>query len=223
MTRTKLCDRAYPGYTKGEELFNTISHGIGVVFGFFALATCLAVSTSKGDIWGIVGGAIYGISMILLYTMSSVYHGLPCNMGKKVMQVLDHCTIFLLIAGTYTPIVLCPIRAYSPACGWAIFAFVWGCAAVGIIFTAIDWEKYEKFSMICYLGMGWCIIAAGGTAIKAVPLMGLLWILLGGISYTIGAAIYCLAKNHRYSHSVFHIFVLLGSILQYVGIILYVL
>jgi len=223
MTRTKLCDRAYPDYTHGEELFNTISHAFGVVFGVFALITCLSTAIADNNVWNITGAAIYGGSLILLYAMSSIYHGLPCNLGKKVMQVLDHCTIFVLIAGTYTPIVLGPIREYSPLCGWGIFGFVWGCAIIGGIFTAIDWEKYQKFSMACYLGMGWCIVMAIDTALKAVPAMGLLWILFGGISYTIGAGLYALGSKHRYIHSVFHIFVVLGSILQYIGIIFYVI
>lgn len=223
MTRTKLCDREYPDYTHGEELFNTISHAAGIVFGAFALFTCLAVSISQGNTWSIVGSAIYGISLILLYTMSTVYHGLPCIPSKKVMQVLDHCTIFVLIAGTYTPIVIGPIREYSPLCGWSIFSFVWGCAIVGGTFTAIDWKKYEKFAMACYLGMGWCIVMALETALKAVPLAGLLWILAGGISYTIGAGLYALGGKTRYTHSVFHVFVVLGSILQYIGIIFYVI
>ncbi len=223
MTRTKLCDRAYPDYTRGEEIFNTVTHSAGAVFGVAALVACLAVSIARGNIWGLVGGAIYGSSMILLYLMSSIYHGLPCTMGKKVMQVLDHCTIFLLIAGTYTPIVIGPIRAFSPAWGWTLFGLVWGCAVIGGIFTAIDWEKYEKFSMCCYLGMGWCIVLAADAALRSIPLPGLLWLLAGGIAYTVGAAIYGIGKNVRYMHSVFHLFVLLGSVLQFVAIILYVL
>lgn len=223
MTRTKLCDREYPDYTRGEEIFNTTSHIAGAVFGVAVLISCLMISIEKNSAWGIIGGAIYGTSMILLYLMSSVYHGLPRNMGKKVMQVLDHCTIFLLIAGTYTPIVLNPIREHSPGWAWTIFGLVWGCAIIGGIFTAIDWEKYEKFSMACYLGMGWCIVIAADAALKSVPIPGLLWLLAGGIAYTVGAGLYGIGKKHRYMHSIFHLFVLLGSILQYIAIILYVL
>lgn len=223
MTRTKLRDREFANYTCGEELFNTLSHSTGVIFGFFALITCLDISISTGDCWRIFSSVVYSTSMILLYAMSSIYHGLPKCTGKKVMQVLDHCTIYILIAGTYTPLALCSIREYSPLCGWAIFIFVWACALVGGIFTAIDWKKYEKLAMGCYLGMGWCIIFAADTALKAVAYVGLLWILLGGIAYTVGAGLYALGKHHRYMHSVFHLFVLLGSVLQYIGIIIYVL
>jgi hemolysin III len=144
------------------------------------------------------------------------------NMGKRVMQVIDHCTIYLLIAGTYTPVALCPIREYSPVCGWVLFGAVWGCAVLGIIFTAIDMDRFARLSMVFYLGMGWCIIMAAKPALASVPLPGLLWILLGGIAYTVGAGTFVLGKTRRYMHSVFHIFVVLGSVLQFFGILLYV-
>ena len=223
MKRTKLRDRKLPDYTRGEEIFNMVSHIVGGAFGVAVLITCLVDAAMKGDVWGIVGGGIYGASMIALYTMSSVYHGLRPGMGKKVMQVMDHCTIYFLIGGTYTPIVLGPIRELSPGWGWTIFGIVWGCAALGSVFTAIDLKKYAKLSMICYLGMGWCIVIAAKITIKALSLPAFLWILAGGIAYTIGAVLYGLGRKRRYMHSVFHIFVLLGSIVQYLGIILYIL
>ena len=223
MTRTKLCDRTLPNYTKGEEIFNTISHTAGAVFGIVALITCLLVSVSQHNVWSITSSIIYGISLILLYSMSSIYHGLPKGMAKKVLQVIDHCTIYLLIAGTYTPVMLCAVRPISPGWAWLIMALVWGCAFVAAIFTAIDLKKYAKFSMICYLGMGWCVVLAIQPTIQAVPMNGLLWLLMGGISYTIGAILYGFGKKHRYMHSVFHLFVVAGSVLQYVCILLYVL
>ena len=223
MKRTKLCDRVLPDYTRGEEIFNSVSHMVGGGFGVIALVSCVIVAALKGDVWGVVGSAIYGASLIALYTMSSVYHALPKNTGKKVMQVMDHCTIYFLIGGTYTPIVLGPIRELSPGWGWTIFGIVWGCAALGAVFTAIDLKKYAKLSMICYLGMGWCIVIAAKITIEALSLPAFLWILAGGIAYTIGAVLYGLGRKRRYMHSVFHIFVLLGSIVQYLGIILYIL
>lgn len=223
MKRTKLCDRVLPDYTRGEEIFNSVSHIVGGGFGVVALVTCVIVAALKGNIWGVVGSSIYGASLIALYTMSSVYHALPKNTGKKVMQILDHCTIYFLIGGTYTPIVLGPIRELSPGWGWTIFGIVWGCAALGAVFTAIDLKKYAVLSMICYLGMGWCIVIAAKITIEALTLPALLWILAGGIAYTIGAVLYGIGSRHRYMHSVFHIFVLLGSIAQYFGIIFYIL
>ena len=161
--------------------------------------------------------------MVLLYTVSSVYHGLRPPMVKKVMQVVDHCTIYLLIAGTYTPVVLCAIRPEYPAWGWGLFGFVWGCAALGAVFTAIDLKKYAVLSMVCYIGMGWCVVLAAKPAIATIPTAGLVWMLAGGIAYTIGAVLYSLGKKHRYMHSVFHLFVLLGSILQFISVLFYIL
>ena len=223
MTRTKLRDRQLPDYTRGEEIFNFVSHIVGGAFGIVALISCVLVSAFKGNVWGVVGSAIYGSALVLLYSVSSVYHALNNNMGKKVMQVIDHCTIYFLIGGTYTPILFCSIRLVSPAWAWTIFGLVWGCAALAAVFTAIDLKKYAKLSMACYIGMGWCIVLATKTAIEAIHPAGLLWLLAGGISYTVGAVLYGLGKRHRYMHSVFHLFVVAGSILQYICIICYVL
>lgn len=223
MSRTKLRDRLLPSYTRKEELFNMISHIVGGGFGVVALALCVVFSAIKGNPWSVVGSAIYGASLISLYTMSSVYHGLKSEMGKKVMQVMDHCTIYFLIAGTYTPILLSCIREHSPAWAWTIFGLVWGCAAVGVVFAAIDHKKFAVLSMICYIGMGWCIVIAGKVALEAIPFAGLMWLLAGGIAYTIGAVIYVIGKKKRYMHSVFHIFCLIGSILQFVCIFFYII
>lgn len=223
MTRTRLSDRQLPDYTRGEEIFNMVSHIVGGGFGVIALLACLAVAILHRDTWGIVSAAIYGGSMITLYTMSSVYHGLHAPMAKKVMQVLDHCTIYFLIGGTYTPILLCCIRPESPVWAWVLFGIVWGLAAMATVFTAIDLKKYNVLSMICYIGMGWCIVLAAKVAIETIPTAGLLWLLAGGIAYTAGAALYGLGKKHRYMHSIFHLFVVAGSILQFVCIIGYIL
>lgn len=223
MTRTKLCDRILPNYTKGEEIFNTLSHSAGAVFGIVALLTCLFTAVSKQNTWNIISSLIYGISLILLYTMSSIYHGLPKGMAKKVLQVIDHCTIYLLIAGTYTPVMLCSVRKVSPGWAWTILGLVWGCALVAAIFTAIDLKKYAKFSMFCYIGMGWCVVLAIKPTLQAVSLNGILWLLFGGISYTVGAILYGLGKKHRYMHSIFHLFVVAGSVLQYIAILFYIL
>lgn len=223
MTRTKLTDRILPTYSITEERINMISHIVGGAFGVVALILCIAFSVLHENTWGVVGSAIYGASLIILYTMSSVYHGLHPNMGKKVMQVLDHCTIYLLIGGTYTPILLSSIRKVSPLCAWVLFGIVWGLAAVAATFTAIDLKKYSKLSMTCYIGMGWSIVLAAKIAIEAIPLPGLLWCLGGGIFYTVGAVIYGLGKKRKYMHSLFHIFVVIGSILQFICIFFYII
>lgn len=223
--RTRLCDRLLPDYTRGEEIFNMVSHIVGGGFGIIALVSCVIKAAINRDAYQIVSASIYGFSMILLYTMSSVYHGLKSALAKKVMQVLDHCTIFVLIAGTYTPIVLTAIREAKPVLGWSIFGIVWGVSALGITLNAIDLKKYNIFSVICYLALGWCIVLPGKTAIELIPKGGFALLLAGGISYTVGAVLYAIAgaKTVRYMHSVFHIFVVIGSILQYLAILLYIL
>ncbi len=223
MTRTKLIDRRLPNYTFGEEIFNMVSHIVGGGFGVIALVVSVLVSALKGDAFGIVGSAIYGFSLISLYTMSSIYHGLRPGTAKKVMQILDHCTIYFLIAGTYTPILLTAIRRHSPIWAWSIFGAVWGLAALGIVLNAIDLKKYATFSMISYIGMGWCIVLAGKVTLEAIPFGGLMFILTGGIAYTVGAVLYGLGIKLRWMHSIFHLFVLIGSILQFFGIIFYVI
>lgn len=221
IARTKLSDRILPSYTRGEEMFNMWSHIFGGVIGAVALVTCIVASAMNSDVWAIVSSAVYGSSLILLYTASSVYHGLKPSMAKKVMQVIDHCTIYFLIAGTYTPILLCAIRRTNPALAWTLFGIVWGVSAVATVFTAIDLKKYSKFSMICYIGLGWCIVIASKATIEAVAPVGIALLLLGGIAYTVGAVIYGLGKKHRYMHSVFHIFVVVGSLLHYFCVLMY--
>lgn len=221
--RIPFRSRPMPDYTVGEEVFNTVSHIVGGAFGVIALVLTVVFSALRGDAYSVVSSAIYGGSMVALYTVSSVYHGLRLNTGKRVMQVIDHCTIFLLIAGTYTPVALSGIRPYYPGWGWVLFGVVWGCAALGIVFTAIDMKKYEKMAMALYLGIGWCVVMAIKPTLASVPVNGLLWILAGGIAYTVGAVIYGMGKRHRYMHSLFHIFVVLGSILQFFGIFFYVI
>ncbi len=223
MKRTKLADRILPDYTNGEELMNMISHIVGGGLGVVALVLCVTFSAIRHNPWGVVGSAIYGASLILLYTSSSVYHGLRPGMGKKVMQVIDHCTIYFLIGGTYTPILLCSIRPVSPAWAWVLFGIVWGLAAMATTFTAIDLKKYSVLSMICYIGMGWSVVIAAKTAIEAMTVPGSLWCLAGGILYTVGAVLYGLGKKRRYMHSIFHLFVVAGSIAQFICIFFYVL
>lgn len=225
MKRTKLKDRLLPDYTRGEEVFNMVTHIVGGGLGVIICALCVVKSFINGDVYQITSSFIYGFSMILLYTMSSVYHGLISIIGKKVMQILDHCTIFILISGTYTPIALVALREYNTALGWVVFGVVWGITALGATLNAIDLKKYNVFSIICYLGQGWCIILTLKQAIAAMGITAFWWILAGGIAYTIGAVLYGAADKFaiRYMHSVFHIFVVIGSVLQFIGIFEYIL
>ncbi|MBP3435363.1 MAG: hemolysin III family protein [Clostridia bacterium] len=223
MTRTRLRDRLLPTYTGGEERFHMISHIVGGGFGVLALVLCVVKAALDGSVSGVVRGALYGASLIALYAMSSIYHGLRHPMAKKVFQVLDHCTIYFLIGGTYTPILLCAVRAVSPGWAWTLFGIVWGLAALATVLTAIDLKKYAVFSMCCYIGMGWCVLLAARTVVQAIAPVGLLLLLGGGIAYTVGAVLYGLGKRRRYMHALFHLFVLVGSVLHFFCILFYVL
>lgn len=224
--RTRLSDRTLPDYSRGEEIFNMTSHIVGGAVGIAAIVLCVIMAAMHHNAYGVVSGAIYGASMLILYTMSSIYHGLsPKLMAKRIFQVIDHCSIFFLIAGTYTPISLSAIRSVNSALGWTIFGVIWGMAALGITLNAIDLKSFSKFSMICYLIMGWCVVIAAKPTYAALGSGGVRFLLLGGVAYTVGAALYAVGKKSRlrYVHSVFHLFVLLGSILHLFCILFYAL
>lgn len=221
MKRTKLRDRELPDYTKGEEIANMVTHIIGGAFGIVALVLCVIFSALRHDAYRVVGSALYGTSLITLYTISSVYHGLRPGTGKKVMQVIDHCTIYFLIAGTYMPVLFGPIREQSLALCWTLFGIVWGLSALGCTFTAIDLKKYGKLSMACYLGIGWIIIIFFKQLYEAVSFGGFLFLLIGGIVYSIGAILYRIGSSKHYIHSVFHVFVLLGTMFHFFTVFIY--
>jgi len=223
MKRTKLKDRQLPDYTKGEELMNTATHIVGAVLGVVALVLCILQAASNRNIWGVVGSCIYGASLIALYCVSSIYHGMKPGMAKKVMQVIDHCTIYFLIAGSYTPIVLSALRPEYPGIAWGLLGFVWTLAIVAVVLTAIDLKKYNVFSMICYVGIGWAVLPFLKQTLQVLTVPGFLLLLFGGIAYTVGAVLYGLGGKWRWMHSVFHIFVVLGSGLQFLSILGYAL
>lgn len=174
MRRTPLSERVLPNYTRGEEIANMTTHIIGGGLGVILLFLTVTISAFNRDIWGIISSFIYGFSMIALYTVSSVYHGLKPGIGKKVMQVIDHCTIYLLIVGTYTPILLCAMRPVYPALAWIVFGAEWALAAVAAVFTAIDHNKYKKLSMIFYILMGWFIVLCFKQTVEVLTLPGML-------------------------------------------------
>lgn len=221
--RKKLVERALPNYTHGEEVFNMVSHIVGAVLGVVVLVLCVMVSILHNNMYGIVSSAIYGTTMIILYSMSSIYHGLKNVTAKKVFQVIDHCTIYLLIAGTYTPIALSAIREVNPTLGWILFGFEWSFSVLAIILTAIDLEKFSVFSMVCYIGMGWSVIVIYKYVLIALTFPGFMLLLMGGIFYTIGAIFYGLGSSKKYMHNIFHVFVIIGSIMQFFAIIFYAL
>ena len=223
MKRIKLCDRLLPDYTRGEEIMNMVTHIVGGGLGVIGLVLCVVSAALHHNPWGVVSAAIYGVSMISLYTMSSVYHGLkPCT-GKKVLQIIDHCTIYFLIAGTYTPVALSALRPVYPAIGWGLFFFQWILTTLAVTLTAIDLKKYNVFSMICYIGMGWAVLPFMGQTMEVLTKPGFLFLLWGGIAYTIGAILYGIGSKKHWFHSIFHIFVVLGTLLQLISIAFYAL
>ena len=224
MKRTKLADRVLPYYTRGEEIFNMVTHIVGSALGIVTIVLCVIMAASHGNVYGIVTGSIYGFTMLLLYTISSLYHGLkPNTTAKKVFQILDHCTIYILIAGSYTPIALCTIREIDPVAGWWIFGIIWFSAVLGITLNAIDLKSTKIFSMISYLIMGWCIVFKFNLLLQAMQKGGIIFLVAGGIAYTVGAIFYGFGKKVKYFHSIFHIFIFIGSLLQFFCILFYVM
>ena len=223
IARTKLRDRLLPQYTKVEERINSISHIVGAGLGGIVWLLCLIFSIIQKDAWKIVSSIIYGISFVQLYVISSIYHGLRPGTAKKVLQVIDHCSIYFFISGTYTPILLCAMRPVYPGWAWALLGTVWGLTAMAATLTASDLKAFRVVSMLCYIGMGWCIVFAMKPLLAVLPPLGVLLLVIGGVIYTLGAILYGLGKKHRYMHSIFHFFVLAGSILQALCILLFVI
>jgi hemolysin III len=222
-TATKKRKLELPNYTRGEEIFNMVSHIVGGGLGLVALLACVIVAAFHQNVSGIVGGAIYGFTVILLFTMSSIYHGLNIGLPKRVFRILDHCTIYILIAGTYTPIVLTRFREVYPVDAWVMFGILWGLAAIGVTLTAIDRSRFKYFALTCYLGMGWMAVFRINRLIYVLGAPFFILILIGGILYTMGVVFYAIGKKKKYMHSVFHLFVNAASILHSVAIAVFVM
>ncbi len=224
MSSGRLERVALPVYTNGEEIFNMVSHIAGGALGITATTLCTVFAALHHNVYGVVSGAVYGAMMIVLYCMSSIYHGLrPDTNAKRLFRIFDHCAIFLLIAGTYTPLTLCTIREHGTALGWVYFGIVWGLSALGITLNAVDLVKFRKISMLLYLGLGWCVVFSFSTVSSALGAGGTALLLCGGAAYTLGAVIYALGKKHASFHSVFHLFVVAGSLLHFLCILFYVM
>lgn len=222
MKRTKLKERELPRYSRGEEIFNMVSHIVGGAMGVVATVLCVIFAAIHKSVYGVVSASIYGATLIILYTMSSIYHGLKVGTAKRVFQIIDHCSIFILIAGTYTPFTLCTLRKYDVTLGWTMFGIIWGAAILGIVFNAIDLKKYKIPSMICYLLMGWCIILKANLLPELLTVKGFILLVLGGVFYTIGAILYGMGKKFKWMHSIFHIFCVIGSLMHFFCILFYV-
>ena len=209
-----------PAYTLAEELINSISHGTGALAAAGGMAVLIVFSTLQGDVWKVVSSSIYGATMIMLYTFSALYHSFTDGKVKSVFRIFDHCSIFLLIAGSYTPFTLVTLREATPAIGWTLFGVVWGAAIIGIVLNIVSLEKFKVFSMICYIAMGWAVVFAIKPLIANLAKGGMILLAAGGLAYTVGIIFYAIRK--KYMHSIWHFFVLAGTILQYFAVLFYV-
>ena len=217
MSKSKNIKNVVPNYTLGEELINSISHGIGAGL---SIAGLVLIIIRAHDVIGIISSVIYATFMFNLYIISCIYHALsPRLNGKKVLRVLDHSNVLLMVAGTYTPICLCALRG---ALGWITFSFVWLITVVAIVLNCINIDKYQKLCLACNLGLGWASLLLIGSLLKSCPINGLILLIIGGIIYTIGAILYSLGSRYRYIHSLFHFFILAGSIFHYFFIYFYI-
>lgn len=199
-----------PSYSLGEEVWNAISHGMGAGLSVAALVL-LMVFTPKtpGHVLSLLG---YSVAMVLLYVISTLYHALPVNKGKKVFQILDHCTIFLMIAGTYTPMLILSVRGVT---GWVMLGVIWAASIIGIVLNAIDMKRYKKFCMACYICIGWSCIFVIKPLVENLSALQLTLLIVGGVLYTVGAVIYSKGKKLAYMHTIFHLFVVAASVMQF--------
>lgn len=206
-------------YDSKEEKLNVITHAIGLILSIVALVLLVVFASLKGTAKHIVSFSIYGVSLIVLYSASTLYHYSQKPKIRKRLNVFDHAAIYVLIAGTYTPFTLVVLKGWV---GWTIFGVSWGLAVVGIILKLFFTGKYDKISTYAYVLMGWVVIFAVKPLVENLALEGLMWLLAGGIFYTVGAVLYSI-KGIKYNHAIFHVFVLLGSFSHFIAIFFYVL
>jgi hemolysin III len=206
-----------PQQSLGEEIANSVSHGVGLLAALGVVPFLIVAAVRRGSASAIVGASVFSATLVLLYFASTMYHALPRHKAKRVFRILDHGAVFLLIAGTYTPFTLGVLRG---AWGWTLFGVVWSLALLGIVLTAMGGIRYPRLSTGVYLGMGWLVVIAIRPLWLRVPLTGLLWLLAGGIAYTVGVR-FLAAKRMRYSHFVWHLLVLAGSSCHFVAVLLY--
>ncbi len=208
-----------PQYSKGEEIANSVTHGIGVIVSIAGLVLLIVFSALYGNAWHIVSSSVYGTSLLILYLSSTLYHSLQGKRAKSFFRIMDHSSIFILIAGTYTPFTLVSLNG---PWGWSIFGLIWGLAVLGIIFKVFFTGRYGFLSTLLYVLMGWMIVIAVKPVIEAVPTGGLILLLSGGLCYTAGLIFYAW-KKLKYAHTIWHLFVIGGSALHYFAVMFYVI
>jgi hemolysin III len=211
----KKIEAGYRQLSVGEEIFNSVSHGIGTLLSIAALVLLVVFAAIKGNVWHIVSFSIFGTTLVLLYLASTLYHSFTKEKIKNLFARFDHAAIFLLIAGTYTPFLLTVLRG---ALGWTLFGIIWAVAITGVVIRSIYLTRFRKLMVGLYLAMGWMIVVAIGPLLKHVPGISLLFLLLGGIMYSVGVVFYAW-RNLKYGHGIWHLFVLAGSILHFFAVI----
>lgn len=208
--------------TMGEEIANAITHGIGAFLSLGCFGVLVSFAAIRGDAWRIVSVSIYGLMMFLMYLASTLYHAAVFRRAKRILNIFDHNAIYLMIAGSYTPFALVALRAHSPGWGWSIFGLVWGCAIVGIIFQTCFINRFRVLSTVTYVLMGWVCIIAVYPLWQAIGTAGIIGIVLGGVCYTAGVIFYVL-KQVKYTHAVWHLFVLGGTLIHFFTILYFVI
>ena len=203
--------------TIGEEIANSVTHGIGAALSVAGLVVLVVMAAIRGTAWHIVSCAVFGVSLILLYLASTLYHALTARRAKHVFRILDHASIYLLIAGTYTPFTLVTLRG---AWGWSLFGVVWALAVAGIVFQSLAIGRRPILSTVIYILMGWVVLIAFRPLLHALPWAGFLWLLAGGVAYTAGVVFFALRS--KFAHAVWHFFVLAGSTCHFFAVYLYV-
>ena len=216
--RTKLKDRILPLYTRGENVFSMVANIVGASFGLIALIVCIVLSVLHHSLASGVTSAIYGVMLMFFYIMSSVYHGLGESTGRKVMQVMSHCSLYCLLAGSYTPVLLVAVRPEHPYIAWIMFLLIWAVCIAGLVYSAIDHYKYEVFTMVSYFIAGWLIILIIKPLYECMSLGGVILLFMGTICYTVGALFYIKGHTKNNMHSVYQILLLCGTIFQFAAI-----
>ena len=207
-------------YTLGEEIFNSVSHGVSALLAVVGCTVMVTLSVCYGTVTAVVSSLVFGLSLILLYTMSTLYHAFPAEKIKKTLRVYDHASIPVLIAGSYTP--FCLIALSGSAKGIIVACVVWACAVLAVALNAVNLEKFEKITLALYIIMGWTALMAVGEIVRALPGQGFALLVAGGVIYTVGVVFYKM-KKVRYMHGVWHIFVSLGSLRHFLRVVMYVL
>lgn len=205
-------------YPLKEEIANALTHGVGVIAGLAGGGVLITLAAIYGHVWHIIGATVFVVALVVLYTASTLYHAIQHAVAKARLKVFDHCAIFVLIAGTYTPFALVGIQG---AWGWTLFGLAWGLAAAGIVFKLFFTGRYQKLSTAIYIAMGWMVVIAIKPMLASLSPAMLLWLLAGGVFYTVGTIFYH-REQLRYAHAIWHLFVLGGSICHFAAVLLQV-